>query len=102
MYYKIKGIIKDSEIKNVESKKGDNYEKLFVTIEEKETGYDHKHQFELFGSEAIQAQKDKIKIDGLVTIEFYIRTNEWKNRFFNSLNIKNIIEEQEVKQDLPF
>tara|TARA_Y100000593_G_scaffold68067_1_gene125107 strand:- start:689 stop:997 length:309 start_codon:yes stop_codon:yes gene_type:complete len=102
MYYKIKGIILNSEIKTVESKKGDSFEKLYVTIEEKETGNDFKHQFELFGSEAIQSQKDKIKINGLVTIEFYIRTNEWKNRFFNSLNIKNIIEEQEVKQDLPF
>ena len=40
MYYKIKGIILNSEIKTVESKKGDSFEKLYVTIEEKETGND--------------------------------------------------------------
>ena len=69
---------------------------MYVTIEESESGFNHKHQFEIFGKEAISMYENKIKIDKYARIDFYIKTNEWKDKFFNTLNIKEIVIESEV------
>ncbi len=103
--YKIRGKIIDKRTETIESKKGDTFEKMFVTIEEAETGFNHKHQFEIFGNEAIDVHKDNINIDKYVTIDFYIKSNQWKDKFFNTLNIKNIKKEGDLGttlQDVPF
>ena len=88
--YKIRGKIIDKNIETIQSKKGDTFEKMYITIEETETGFNHKHQFEIFGKETIELHKDKVKIDSFVKIDFYIKSNEWKGKFFNTLNIKEI------------
>ncbi len=93
--YKIRGKIVDNRVETIESKKGDTFEKMFITIVETESGFDHKHQFEIFGKEAIDLHREKIKIDKYATIDFYIKSNEWKGKFFNTLNIKDIRVEQD-------
>lgn len=106
MKYKMRGKVLDTKKETIENKKGgEPYEKMFVTIEESETDFTNKHQFELFGKDAIELQENHAKVGGFVTIEFYIKSNEWKDKFFNSLNIVNIsAENQETKlnEDLPF
>tara|TARA_R100001594_G_scaffold35163_1_gene64338 strand:+ start:1930 stop:2244 length:315 start_codon:yes stop_codon:yes gene_type:complete len=94
--YKIRGKIIDKKTETITSKKGDTFEKMYVTIEESESGFNHKHQFEIFGKEAISMYENKIKIDKYARIDFYIKTNEWKDKFFNTLNIKEIVIESEV------
>jgi hypothetical protein len=104
--YKIRGKIIDKKTEEITTKKGDVFEKMFITIEESDTGFNHKHQFEIFGKEAITVHDRKIKIDRYATIEFYIKSNEWKGKFFNTLNIKDILLEDEIKdlkiQSTPF
>ncbi len=103
--YKIRGKILDSKTETIESKKGDTFEKLLITLEESDSGFNHKHQFEIFGKEAIDVHNDKIKTGNYITIDFYIKSNEWKGRFFVSLNVKNIIPEDQatkLNEDLPF
>tara|TARA_R100000664_G_C2755210_1_gene142881 strand:- start:323 stop:649 length:327 start_codon:yes stop_codon:yes gene_type:complete len=105
--YKIRGKIIDKRKENIKSKSGDEFEKMFITIEETDTGFHHKHQFEIFGKESIALHENNIKLDRYAKIEFYIKSNEWKDKFFNTLNIKNIILEDEIKMadfnnDVPF
>ena len=104
--YKIRGKIIDSKTETIESKKGDTFEKMFITIVETESGFDHKHQFEIFGTESINLYRDTIRTDEYVNIDFYIKSNEWKGKFFNTLNIKDIrVEEDFTKlgdSNLPF
>ena len=104
--YKIRGKVLDSNIETIENKKGgEPYKKMLITIEESNTNFSNKHQFELFGKEAIDVHKDKVKIGGFIKIDFYIKSNEWKGKFFVSLNVKDIlVEDQATKlnEDLPF
>ena len=104
--YKIRGKILDSKIETIENKKGgEPYEKMLILIEEANTDFSNKHQFELFGKENIEAQQGKVKIGSFVKIDFYIKSNEWKGKYFVSLNVKDIlVEEQATKlnEDLPF
>ena len=103
--YKIRGKILDSKTETIESKKGDTFEKMLKTIEESDSGFNHKHQFEIFGKEAIDVHNNKIVLSNYITIDFYIKSNEWKGKFFVSLNVKNIIAEDQatkLNEDLPF
>ena len=95
--YKIRGRILNSRIETIENKKGgDPYEKMLITIEETESDFKHKYQFEIFGKEHIALHKNKVKDDRFVKIDFYIKANEWKGKFFNTLNVKNIFVEEET------
>ena len=103
--YKIRGKILDSKTETIESKKGDTFEKMLITIEESDSGFNHKHQFEIFGKEAIEVHNNKIVLSNYVSIDFYIKSNEWKGKFFVSLNVKDIIAEDQatkLNEDLPF
>ena len=105
--YKLRGKIIDKKTETIENKKGgDPYEKMYITILESETDFEHKYQFEIFGKDKIAVHDRKIKIDRYATIEFYIKSNEWKGKFFNTLNIKDILLEDEIKdlkiQSTPF
>ena len=105
--YKIRGKVIDFKTETIENKKGgEDYQKMLVTIEESASGFNNKHQFELFGKDVIELHQNNIKIDKFVNIDFYIKSNEWKDRFFNTLNIKDIRIDSEtselVSQNLPF
>ncbi len=77
-----------------------------ITIIESETDFEHKYQFEIFGKEAIAVHKNNVKLDSYATIEFYIKSREWKDRFFNTLMVKNIHLEDNINytvtENLPF
>ena len=103
--YKIRGRIINKRTEKINLKDGETADKMFITIVETDTGFDHKHQFEIFGETKINLFKDNIKVDRYAKIEFFIKSNEWKDKFFNTLNIKNIILEDEITElnnDMPF
>ena len=101
--YKIRCKILEKKTEEITTKKGETFEKMLFTIQETETGFDHIHQFEIFGKESIAVHQDYLKLDGYATIEFYIKTNEWKGKYFNTLNVKHInLEEQTVNDNAPF
>ena len=91
--YKIRGKIIDKKTEEITSKKGETFEKMLITIEESDSGFNHKHQFEIFGKESIDVIREDIKLERYAKIDFYIKSNEWKDKFFVSLMIKNIIVE---------
>ena len=47
--YKIRGKIIDIKNETITSKAGDLFEKMYITIEETNSGFDHMQQFEIFG-----------------------------------------------------
>ena len=104
--YKIRGKIIDKKTEEITSKKGETFEKMLITIIESETDFEHKYQFEIFGKEAIDVHKNNVKLDSYATIEFYIKSNEWKDRFFNTLMVKHISLEDNISytvtENLPF
>lgn len=108
--YKIRGKILNSRTESINLKDGETAKKMYITIEETNTGFNHKHQFEIFGETKIDLFKDNIRDERYVNIEFYIKSNEWKDKFFNTLNIKSIIMEDEISvpnldkhtEDVPF
>ena len=87
--YKIRGKISNIEDQEINTDKGDFVKKL-VTIEELDTGFKHAMQFEVFGQSAINViEHDKKLTQGLVfNIDFYIKSREYKGKFYNTLMIK--------------
>ena len=83
-------------------------------------GYDNKKQifcFEIFGEEKVSNFNKYNKVGDVVKVDFNIATNEWKDRYFTSLQawkvfkaeqvppisaIANEPESQEDASDLPF
>jgi len=101
--YKIRGRIINIRTEKIKLKDGETAEKMLITIEETDTGFHHQHQFEIFGETKINLFRDKIKQDRYVKIDFYIKSNEWKDRFFNTLSIKDVeLEEMLTVEDMPF
>jgi hypothetical protein len=105
--FKIRGKILNSRSETINLKDGETAEKMFITIEESDTGFNHKHQFEIFGESKINLFRDQIKQERYVRIDFYIKSNEWKDKFFNTLNIKDVILEDDLvmpdlNNDVPF
>tara|TARA_R100001594_G_scaffold1445_1_gene6344 strand:+ start:143 stop:463 length:321 start_codon:yes stop_codon:yes gene_type:complete len=89
--YKIRGKISNIEDQDINTDKGDFVKKL-VTIEELDTGFGHSMQFEVFGQSAINViEHDKKLAQGqVVNIDFYIKSREYKGKFYNTLMIKEV------------
>tara|TARA_R110002020_G_scaffold367880_3_gene579802 strand:+ start:348 stop:674 length:327 start_codon:yes stop_codon:yes gene_type:complete len=87
--YKIRGKIINVEDLNINTQKGDFLKKL-ITIEETETGFDHKQQLEIFGEESIKRieHSKKLATGQIVNIDFYIKSREYNGKFYNTLMIK--------------
>lgn len=107
--YKLRGKILNSRTETITAKDGKEFEKMLFTIEESDTGFNHVHQFEIFGKESIEIHKDSIKQERYVNIDFYIKSNEWKDRFFNTLMVKGVRLEDDIvmpnmksNNDVPF
>ena len=90
--YKLRGRIQEQKTEDIKTDKGD-FKKLTFTIEETETDFNHIYQFELFGEHAINLQQDKIKNDTIATIHFYIKSREYKGRYYNTLMVKDVFNE---------
>jgi hypothetical protein len=93
--YKIRGQIKNLETIEINTEKGDFIKKL-ITVEETETGFKHLMQFEVFGKENIDTMEhlQKLSAEQLVNINFYIKSREYKGKFYNTLMVKDVQIEQ--------
>lgn len=115
--YKYRGRVLNVREEIIEPKDGgDSWKKMYFTIEESDSGFHHKYQFEIFGEHAIDLIKDNVKQDRFVNVDFYIKSREWKNKFYYSLVAKEvrmedpiempdlsyIKEEKEDEKQLPF
>tara|TARA_R110001592_G_scaffold341404_2_gene630377 strand:+ start:839 stop:1156 length:318 start_codon:yes stop_codon:yes gene_type:complete len=104
--YKIRGKVISKKTIDINNDKGD-YKKLLFTIEEGNIDYKHLYQFEIFGEDNIQTHIKNINENKYITIDFYIRSNQWKDKFFYTLVPKYINQEDDVvihdtKEDNPF
>ena len=104
--YKLRGEITNIENETINTQKGD-YVKKLITIEESDTGFNHVQQFEIFGKEKIEVieTKRQLSIGQYVNINFYIKSREYKGKFYNTLMIKDLIIEDSAKilsDDVPF
>ena len=95
--YKIRGRITNIKTETIKLKDGENAKKMFINIVETDSGFDHTHQFEIFGETKINLLKDKIIQDRYVKIDFYIKSNQWKDKFFKNLNLKDIFLEDKIE-----
>ena len=93
--YKIRGQIKNLETIDINTEKGDFVKKL-ITVEETDTGFKHLMQFEVFGKENIDTMEhlQKLSTEQLVNINFYIKSREYKGKFYNTLIMKEVQIEQ--------
>ena len=93
--YKIRGQIKNLETIEINTEKGD-YVKKLITVEETETDFKNMMQFEVFGKENIETMEhlQKLSTEQLVNINFYIKSREYKGKFYNTLMVKDVEIEQ--------
>ena len=89
--YKIRGKITEVQEQEINTDKGDFVKKL-VTIEDLDTGFNHIQQFEIFGQEKINVIEHgkKLAQGQVVNIDFYIKSREYKGKFYNTLMIKEV------------
>jgi len=105
--YKIRGEITSIENETINTQKGDFVKKL-ITIEESDTGFNHVQQFEIFGQEKINTIETsrKLSTGQYVNIDFYIKSREYKGKFYNTLIIKEVrIEDSSTRlseESMPF
>ena len=105
--YKIRGEITSIENETINTQKGDFVKKL-ITIEESDTGFNHVQQFEIFGQEKINTIETsrKLSTGQYVNIDFYIKSREYKGKFYNTLMIKEVrIEDSSTRlaeESVPF
>ena len=105
--YKIRGEITNIEYETINTQKGDFVKKL-ITIVESDTGFDHVQQFEIFGKEKIDTIETsrKLSTGQYVNIDFYIKSREYKGKFYNTLMIKEVMIEDSSKrlseESMPF
>jgi hypothetical protein len=97
--YNIRGKIINVKSENITLKNGDQAEKMFITIVD-DTDFENKYQFEIFGKAAIDVRRNDVKIDKYAKIEFYIKCNPWKDKFFTSLMLKDIIVEEDINYQI--
>jgi len=117
MSLEITGIIeKVLPLESGVTKVGADWQKQNFIVTNNE-GYDGKKQifcFEIFGEEKVQNFNKFNKVGYSVKVNFNISTNEWKDKYFTSLQawkiskseqvtaMPEIVDEPEVDDDLPF
>lgn len=86
MELKIRGTIKTIE-DIVEGLNKDNqpWQKLTYTIDTGEQ-YDSLVAFEIFSQEKVEQFKQYNQVGDTVTVQFNIKTNEWKGKYFTTLS----------------
>tara|TARA_R100001530_G_scaffold91731_1_gene63764 strand:+ start:268 stop:591 length:324 start_codon:yes stop_codon:yes gene_type:complete len=99
--YKIRGKIINVDDQEINTDKGDFLKKL-VTIEEN-TDFKNQYQFEIFGEEKINVieHSKKLAQGQVVNIDFYIKSREYKTKFYNTLMVKEIrIEDRQTIENI--
>jgi len=97
--YSIRGKIIDIKNEMITLKSGDQAEKMYITIED-DTDFENKYHFEIFGKASIDVRRKSIKVDKFAQIDFYIRCNQWKDKFFTTLMIKDIRVEDDINYQI--
>jgi len=93
---------------------GKDWQKAGFLLETTET-YNNLYCFDVFGEEKVQNFNKYNKVGDVVDVDFNVKTNEWKDKYFTSLDAWKIfksangvtVNEPEVvehigKDDLPF
>jgi hypothetical protein len=100
--YKIRGKITEVQEQQINTDKGDFVKKL-ITIEDIDSGFSHIQQFEIFGQEKINLIEHGKKLEQgqVVDIDFYIKSREYKTKFYNTLMVKEIrIKDRQTIEDI--
>ena len=100
--YKIRGKITEVQEQQINTDKGDFVKKL-ITIEDIDSGFSHIQQLEIFGQEKINLieQGKKLEQGQVVDIDFYIKSREYKTKFYNTLMVKEIrIKDRQTIEDI--
>ena len=98
--FDIRGKIIKTETININTPKGDFVKKL-ITIEKVGSTFKDVNQFEIFGEENIKVieNSQRIKEGEIVNINFYIKSNEFKGKFYNTLMIKELLVENSLVEE---
>lgn len=106
---KFKGkIIAISEVEKGNSSKGKEWQKITFLVEELTGKYPQKAAFVLFGEDKVSGFKQKV--DDIVEVDYNISSNEYKGKFYTSLNawrveannVGGVQQELIPTDDLPF
>ena len=89
--FEIRGKIIGLETVNINSPKGDFVKKL-INLEKVGSSFKDVNQFEIFGEENIKVieSSQKLQEGQIVNINFYIRSNEFKGKFYTTLKVKEL------------
>ena len=80
------------------SKEGKEWQKLTFILETTEQ-YNNVYAFEVFGSEKVENFTKYNKVGDEVKVDFNVSTNEWKDKYFTSLQAWKIFKaDQSVEQ----
>ena len=80
------------------SKEGKEWQKLTFILETKEQ-YNNVYALEVFGSEKVENFTKYNKVGDEVKVDFNVSTNEWKDKYFTSLQAWKIFKaESSVEQ----
>ena len=98
--FDIRGKIIKTETVNINTPKGDFVKKL-ITIEKVASTFKDINQFEIFGEENIKVIEgsQKLQEGQIVNINFYIKSNEFKGKFYNTLMIKELRVENSLVEE---
>ena len=98
--FDIRGKIIKTETININTPKGDFVKKL-ITIEKVASTFKDVNQFEIFGEENIKVieNSQRVKEGERVNIKFYIKSNEFKGKFYNTLMIKELLVENSLVEE---
>ena len=83
---KVTGKIKKiTEVQSGTSASGKDWKKCGFLLETDET-YNNTYFFDVFGDEKVDNFIKYNKVDRVVEVEFNVRTNEWKDKYFTTLD----------------
>lgn len=113
-------ITKVLEVQKGQTKEGKDWQKLSFILTTDET-YNNLYCFDVFGDEKVDNFIKFNKVNDIVTVEFNVKTNEWQEKYYTSLqawlikkaNVNDIDENEPttlvgndittpVESDLPF
>tara|TARA_E500000305_G_scaffold56144_2_gene44826 strand:- start:378 stop:758 length:381 start_codon:yes stop_codon:yes gene_type:complete len=98
--YNTRGQIIDIKREKISLKNGESTSKVIIVVKETETGFNHVHPYEIFGDAKLKLFEDKLEKEKFAKIDFYIKTNPWKDKFFTTLHVQELrIEDDLVLPD---
>ena len=95
---KVTGLIaKILEVESGESKAGKAWKKVVFTLETSEE-YNNLYAFEVFGEEKVDNFLKFNKVGQSVDVDFNVSCNEWKGKYFTSLQAWKVFKTEKVEE----